>query len=302
MAVGEIITATRYNTLQSKIGVVLGNGSGTFGYGQALASGQVQVSTGIDNDVTIVRATHMQKLKTDISKAYLHQNNSSPILTDVIADTDITDAVYVQYSNVVDTVYNNRLTYDINQVTAPERKIDSVRNTVWGGSGEPQTITHEVNIRFDDADHLRHFFNSGGEIRHRATLTNGSGAKYDEWRSMLSSLNILVMNYLNTTAGSGTSFAIGAYDLTPTLQTIWTKAGSGVYDDNLITYKAKIVDNILTIRVEYYDGDPKPGSTPGTTGTDEQVNGIITSIFEQQRATGSVVVDTPTYSNEKELG
>ena len=296
MAVGETISAARYNTMQSKVAVVVGTGSGTFGYGQALASGQVTAST------DIVRATHMQKLKTDITTAYFHQNNAAPTLTDVATDDDITDAVYVQYSNVVDNIYNNRLTYDIAQVTSPESKKSSVRNTVWGGSGDPQTIVHQVDIEFNNADHLRHFFNSGGEIRHRTTLTNGSGAKYDEWRSMVSSLNILVLNYLNTTAGSGTSYALGAYDLTTSYQTIWTKAGSGVYDDNLITYKAKIVDKVLTIRVEYHDGDPRPGATPGTSGTDEQVNGIITSFFEQQRATGSVVVSTPAYYNRVNLG
>lgn len=296
MAVGEIITASRYNTLQSKVAVVLGNGSGTFGYGQLLSSGQVVANT------DIVRATHMQKLKTDITKAFFHQNNSAPTLADVVVDADITDATYVQYSAVVDNIYNNRLTFDIAQVTGPEFKKDSLRNTVWGGSGEPQTILHEVDIIFNNADHLRHFFNSGGEIRHRSTLTNGTGAKYDEWRSMLSSLNILVLNYLNTTAGSGTSFAIGAYDLTSSFQTIWTKAGSGVYDDNLITYKAKINNNVLTMRVEYYDGDPRPGAEPGTSGVDEQVNGIITSIFEQQRANASVVIPTPTYVNTRELG
>jgi hypothetical protein len=118
---------------------------------------------------------------------------------------------------------------------------------------------------------------------------------------MLSSLNILVLNYLNTTAGSGTSFALGAYDLTTSFQNIWTKAGSGVYDDNIITYKAKIVDNVLTIRVEYYDGDPRPGIEPGTSGVDEQVNGIITSIFEQQRANASVVINTPAYVTRREL-
>lgn len=302
MAVGEIISAARYNSLQAKVANVLGNGAGDFGYGQDLTSNQMTSTTGLtitsDTDTTIVRATHMQKLKTDITTAYFHQNNSAPTLTDVVADTDITDAVYIQYSAVVDDVYTNRLDYDINQVTGPEFKKDSQRTTVWGGSGEPQTIIHEVDIEFNNADHLRHFFNSGGEIRHNTTFTNGTGTKYTEWRSMATTLGVLVLNYLNTTASSGSSYGLGVYDLTTTYQTIFTKTGSGVYSDNLITYKARIVDKTLTIRVEYYDGEPAVG---GVLGIDEQVTGIITSIFEQQRSTGSVVVSTPAYYNRKEL-
>ena len=305
MAVGEIITAARYNEMQSKLALVMGNGTGDFGYGQSLTSAQVTKNT------SIVNATHMQKLKTDVDRAYFHQNNVATGITDVAVSDDITDAVYVEYINIINNVYNNRFNYNVTQMTAPESGISSLRRTDWGGrepsagasADMPQTLIHEVEIKFNSADHFRHFFNSGGEIRMRGTLSGGSGAKYNDWKSMLASLNVLTMTYLNSTASSGTSFAVGAFDLTSSYQTIWTKAGSGVYDDNLITYSAKVVSNILTIKIEYHDGDPKPGITPGTTGIDERVNGELNSIIEQQRATGiNVEVPTPTYRNLKTIG
>ena len=297
MAVGEIISAARYNEMQSKVALVMGNGAGDFGYGQNLASSQVVRNT------DIVRATHMQKLKTDIDKVYLHQNNVASSLPTVAVDDDITDAVYVSYINLIDNIYNNRFDYDISQVTAPETGISSERRTEWGTLDTTQTLAHEVEIRFNNADHFRHFFNSGGEIRLRATLRNGSGAKYNDWKSQLAALGIVTINYLNTTANSGTSFATGAYDLTNSYQTIWTKAGSGAYDDNLITFKALVDNNVMKVRVEYYDGEPKAGITPGTSGVDERVTGILNSIVEQQRATGpNVEVPSPAYKNLRTIG
>ena len=298
MAVGEIISAARYNAMQSKIAQVLGIGTGNFGYGQSLASAQLAISN-------TVNATHMQKLKADTINAYQHQNNSNPTMADVAVSADITDAVYVQYEAVINTVYANKLTYDVNQVTAPESKVSSLRTTEWGGGGDPQTIIHEFTVTFTNVNHFRNFFNSGGEVRMRATLTNGASdnTKYVEWQSMLTSVNILTMNYLNSTASSGTSFTVGAYDLTTAFKTLWTKSGSGVYNDNLITYKAKLVSNVMTFRIEYFDGTPLPGIEPGTSGTDERVIGKFTSIVEQQRATGSYVeVATPLYANTVVLG
>mgnify|MGYP001059470344 FL=1 len=296
MAVGEIITAARYNLMQAKVNSVLGNGTDDYGYGQSLSSSQVQKVT------NVVRASHMQKLKTDINNATVHQTNIATTIPNVANDDDITDAVYAQYEAASNTIFANHLAFDVNQVTAPESKISSRRTQVWGGGGDPQTVRHEFKVTFNSADHIRHFFNSGGEIRVRGTLTGGTGAKYTEWVSMLGALGVVTMNYNTTTAGSGTSFAKGAYDLTTSYQTLWTKAGSGVYSENLITVKAKKSSNVITMMFEFYDGESLI-TLQGFDGIDERVNGTLTSIVEQQRATGNFVeVPTPVYSTTVELG
>ena len=41
MAVGDLVTAARYNVIQSTVANVLGIGSGDKGYGQSLQSSQV---------------------------------------------------------------------------------------------------------------------------------------------------------------------------------------------------------------------------------------------------------------------
>ena len=61
------ITAARLNNLQSRIEIILGVGSGTSGYGQAV------VSTQVNNTTDIVDADHINNIYTDMIKARIHQ-------------------------------------------------------------------------------------------------------------------------------------------------------------------------------------------------------------------------------------
>ena len=54
-----LITASRYNTLQSSVEGIMGTGSGDSGYGQSLASSQVSQGT-------VIEASHMANLYTDM--------------------------------------------------------------------------------------------------------------------------------------------------------------------------------------------------------------------------------------------
>lgn len=303
MAVGDIISVARYNVMQDRANKVLGVGGGaygeTFGYGQSVASSSLP--TNVATNPTVVNSTHMQNLKTDIVKAYVHQQNTLPTLTDVNTSDDITDAVYVEYETASTRIETDHLLYNINQMTVPESKLSVSRNTTWGQPGLP-TIIHEWSVTWTDNNHLRAFFNSGGEVRHRASLSGGSGTKTTNWTNMISTVGTVKFSYTDTVGSSGTDYNIGAYDLTPgaSYVNIWYyEPGAGAYENNNITYKAKMnsSSNVITFRVEYTDGEAIPPGD-GTPGVDEPVEGTLTSIVEQQRATGSYVeVPTPNYSN-----
>ena len=56
------ITAARLNNLQSRIEIILGVGSGTSGYGQAV------VSTQVNNTTDIVDEDNINKINTDMIK------------------------------------------------------------------------------------------------------------------------------------------------------------------------------------------------------------------------------------------
>jgi hypothetical protein len=297
MAVGEIISAARYNAMQSKIGNVLGVGSGQFGYGQLpLASSQV-------SSTNTVNANHMQQLKTDLIKAYVHQTGNDPGLPNVVTDEDITDVVYANYETISNYIFNNK--NDIFEPTqaSVEAKLTNQRTTSWGGNSQPQSVYHRFRVTFADDNQARYFFNAGGEVRFAASLTGGSGAKYLEWTGMLTAMGTVKFNYNTTTGGSGTSpNNIGYFELTNTDAIIWIKSGSGVYSENdVIIYARKVSAGVIEFTVEFNDG--ATGSAGGGFGpVDDPVTGTLTSTITQLRPTGAYVsVNSPVYQTTTNL-
>lgn len=311
MAVGEIITAARYNSMQAKAIAVLGNGSGNLGYGQRPVSTSVALTN-------TVNALHMQNLKTDLEKAYVHQTGSLPTLTSVTLEDEITDATYTQYEAISTFIFSetNRFTVDNSQVTT-ENKLSSQRISAWGGASQPQTVRHEFTVTFTGgytvvnadgttsvataAEHRRHFFNSGGEIRVAPTISNPptATAKFVSWQNLLQSIGTLRFNHTTVTANSGTSSNLGNFDLTSTYQTLYTKSATGVYayTDNTFVVKARgdQTSGVITFLVEFTDD-------MSNEDVDEPVEGTLLNSITQYRATGSYVsVPSPAYQTIQSL-
>ncbi len=304
MAVNDLITAARYNVIQSKVGNVLGNGTGQLGYGEVLSSYQLGVGA-VVNDADMVR------LRTDLTKAYAHQTGTLPTLTTPGAGNDITDSDYAVYEGVTTSVYTNKNQINVATQASVENKISSQRTSIWGGGGQVNTIVHEFTVTFPGGynvsningtsqvatgvEHRRHFFNAGGEIRFAASISNGTGLKTQDWANMFINMSTIKFNYTSTYASSGAGSTIGNFELTDVYQTLFVKAGSSSYSDNAYKVKAKgaQTSNIITFRIEISDND---GS--GTIVYDEAVNGTLTSSISHLRPTGSYVsVPTPTYQN-----
>ena len=305
MAIGDIITAARYNVIQSKAGNVLGNGNGQLGYGQELQSYQLNSSKQID-------AADMNRLRSDLVKIHAHQTGTLPASLSVIQEfSDITDFDYIAYENVANTTYQNRNLIDIATQSSVETRISSQRNANWGGAGQVNTIVHEFSVLFPGGflvtningttqtatgvDHRRHFFNAGGEIRMSASIINGSGSKTLDWASMFISMSNIRFSSNGVTASSGVGTSIGNFNLTNVFQTVYTKTGSSSYSDNAYVIKARGEQNSnqIIFRIEISDNN---GSASGVY--DEAVNGTITSSVSQLRPTGSYVsVISPVYQN-----
>jgi hypothetical protein len=294
MAVGEIITVARYNQMQSKVALVLGNGSGQYGYGEALQSTQVSTSD-------TVNATHMSNLKTDLTNARVHQTGAAPTLANVSVAEDITDAVYAQYEATSVSVLNEANDVFESTQTSTESKLSSTRTASWGGSGQIQSVEHHFTVTFSSEDERRHFFNAGGEIRFAASLTGGTGSKYTNWNAMLQALGTVKFSSLSMTADSGTSSGLGNFELTSSWQTLFIKTGSGVYSANDYTIKGRAVSNKIYFQVEFND-DATGSGGGGFENVDDPVTGTLTSTITQLRATGSYVeVPTPAYTNTQQL-
>lgn len=292
--VNQIISATRYNTLQGRIAAIVGQGSGDKGYGQSLNTSSVPVSQ-------LVQVTHMNGLYNDFTNAYVHQTGGLPgTINTVTIANEITEALHQSYETLINTLETNRFTVHPTQADLESSGINNTRTTVWGGTALPQSIIHEFTVTFSSSTHRRAFFNAGGEVRFAATLTLGVSSGHPDynktldWRNMMLAMQTIVFNYTQTysTNSSGIGSSIGNYDLTSSYQQIYRKPGSGVYADNEYTIQAKAnSDNQLQFKITFLDANV------GIGGADEAVNGTLVSQVSQYRPTGIYVeVPTPVYN------
>jgi len=318
---GDSITAAAYNTLQGRIENILGTGSGQDGYGQTLSSASVTPpSSPAAGDGATVEAEQMQELWDDMNAAYKHQTGNDLSIRrivdgDVIGadatgtgltydllgsytfDSEDTTGGFNDYLIAMSTVEAQRFNIAAAQATVADATTDT-RTTTWNG-----TINMTFTCTFTSADHRRHFFNSGGEIRLEGSLSSGSGAKDTDWATMLSNTSAIRFGYNYTNASSGTGSAIGNYDLTSTYQQIFTKSGSGAYVENL--YKVEAKENSTTV-IEFKvtladndvgDRDLTAGPPPYGALVDEDITGDITFTLGFRRASGSYVsVNQPSFS------
>jgi hypothetical protein len=305
MAVGDLITAARYNNLQSRIATIFGNGSGSDGYGQTLESAQALTNA-------TVTARDMQGLYLDMSRARTHQTGVVPTsieninIGDLIIDDDTspyTEKAVSAFESLMLSIEADRFLIDDSQASLTAG-ITSTRTTGWSGN-----LQHEIEVTFSTDDAARHFFNSGGALRFYSTLSGGTELKTDDWRIILNNAGTVQFKHNQTaSSGTGTAFAIGFYNLTTTYQVIFEKVGSDVnaaYAENRYTIAAKKQNNsIIKFLISFRDEDTgdspvipvPPGGTPG--GIDESVDGTLQSIVQVFRATGtSVEVDAPALFN-----
>ena len=296
MAVGDLITALRYNNLQSRINVIMGTGSGNSGYGQALNSAQVAVGSNVD----LVRVLN---LRTDMIKARQHQtaNNEAPGGTGafplVTTADQVTDAFAANLESQMTTIETNKLVLGSggtlgNQFTDTTDANTSQRTASWNG-----LLTHNVTVAFGSQNAARFYFNSGGDIRFRVTLTGGTSDTgvnqiYTDWSTMFTTMGTITMNSSSTSRSgtAGTAQAIGFYQLTTTNQEIFRRVGSGNYATNtyIINARSDGAGNVF-FNIQFND------NKGGNPNFDEAVTGTLTSRIDIRRATGAnVAVAAPT--------
>ena len=307
MAVGDTITAARYNTLQARVATVLGKGAGNEGYGQAVTSAQVSANTTIE-------AVHMSDLYTDMRKCRIQQTGSIPAeiasiaVADTIEDSNATNKKgLAQYEALSLDIVNDRLLIAAGQASV-EDGVESFTDTDWNG-----TIYHEVTVTFQAydvtngdgstttitaTDHRRAFFNAGGEILFSGSLASGGGSINNDWRNLLNAAGTIRMSYTQTTNGSEGSL-IGHADLTTSYQTIFTKTASS-YSENDFTIQAKEDSSggaVLRFRI-YFNDDKGPNPN-----VDEPVTPRTTSTVQVNRPsnTNSVDVNKPVFATARNL-
>mgnify|MGYP003344175950 FL=1 len=297
MAVGDTITAARYNIIRARINAVLGLGAGDEGYGQAVES--TTVATG-----ATVTAQHMSNLFSDINKCRIHQTGSAvtqiaePSVGDTIEDSNTTTKEgYVQYEDISITAQAARLTAAASQLGL-QSGTSSVTNTNWSSD-----INHIFTVTFPGysvtngdgsvtaisaTDHMRVFFNAGGTINLSGSIGSGSSPINNDWRNLMTAVGTVVFGRSSTSNGS-TGSSYGYSNLPGSYVTIFNKTASA-YSANDYLIEARKSGNVLTFRVTFNeDKGPNPN-------TDEPVTATTTSTAQLKRPNNSNSVDVPAPS------
>lgn len=296
---GALIRAIDYNTIQLNIANILGFGSGNFGYGQSLTSSQVTAGN-------LIEAQDWAKLKIDMLKIASHQGTEGNALItslpSVTAGSEIQDTDATAFENAVPFLTSNRFLLNEFSDEAFSPNISQVRTTSWGSPAKP-TVRHSFTVDFGNANNARYFFNSGSSIRFSASFTGvNSDPQNVAWTNLLSAMGTVVYNYAGSTAASGTSSAIGFYNLTNVAQPVFTKSGVGVTptvyaaNDYTITMSCDVADNTtgtaryIYVSVYFNDDHTNPFS--------DSVNGTLTHSVSVRRASGTNVnVAIPSATN-----
>lgn len=303
MAIGDIITASDYNNIRTDINSVIGKT--TNGYGQDMRSAAVAIDSTITSE-------KMRLLYLDLMSARIHQTGT---LSTTLLYPEIGNLIAWETSTAPDgarkglndfiSVKNLAMSFD-NTITpfsdtsfSLSNLSTSTRNgttTPWGTASNSPSIVHTVTLTFTDVNQIQYFFNAGGQVRFLSSITGGSGSKTLDWVNMLSTMGTVAFNKTSTVSlnNSGTGTSIGYTLMTTTYQTVYTKVGSSVYSDNMLTVEArKPTATTLQFRVTFNDADV---GTSLTSPVDESVNGTITSTVQVRQPNSSYTVNSVNYT------
>jgi hypothetical protein len=292
-----LILATDYNVIQSKIASVMGEGSGTKGYGQTILSSQV-------GQFSKITATQWNNLRNDVLRARQHQTgqNLGPTLTVASASTTITDSDRAALLNMtVDA--ENPANYLVSPPPAGEFArsnlvSEQVRTQKWNG-----TVTQTIDVVWPTANAARYFFNSGGNIEFSSQFSPSvPGLKGLSWSTLLQNMGTFSFDYTRTrTTGTAFTVADGFYDLGTTPTIIAQKdVTTSAYVPNRYYITARVNSTlpeqrrILTFVIHWDDASGKPPSFPDPGfGIDEDVEGTLTSQVQVVRSDNNVVIPVP---------
>jgi hypothetical protein len=345
---GSVVSGTDYNDVVNGVTAILGLGSGGDGYGQIVASKENAPTRGttnlIDNNEWNTLRTDINKCSRHQSNAdalssaipnnyIIGADASGPSVTRITGDNFSIDtpnaAIGVNdWVNALTQIQSQKNSIDANQrtLTTTRAFANTTRTTTWGGALQGQAIYCEIRVIFDGgyectnsagtrvtasgADHARHFFNSGGQIRLSQYLAGGT-AKDTDWGTLLGNAGNAIFE-ANRTSGDGSAnyrdgntnvdgdiggsieSALGFYQLTTGYQLIAKKNGSQAeYAENYYTLyvKRNSAYDEITFKWEFHDVDTGDQTGIGPA-VDEPVlasGGEMGAGIDLLRATGSYV-------------
>lgn len=294
------IDDTDYNAIRKRIIAVMGYGNvnpdtdtidPTFGYGQTLISSDV-------NQGDIITKEHWDALRFDILNARYHQEGSRPNIVESQRGQAIrygSGSPNNQYNLQSTTAIENRLNIGPGQfsVDAASDGADTAVSPVYRTLPWNSVLTCSISVNFNDFDHMRHFFNSGGRIRFSSQRTGGASTlQNSNWSALLNSIGPVDFAATSLTLGSP-----NFYSLTSSYQTLISTSGSEVYSGNNFLVQVRRANDIrLEFVIQWTDNyiDTSPATPPF-----DVVDGTIELSVSELRANGELL---PNASDAVRLG
>jgi hypothetical protein len=272
-SVGSTIEASTFNSLSGDMNTIFGLGFGDEGYGQGSITAVVAGST--------IRATDWLDLRNNLDDAITHQGTAS-VGSSIPPTTDFqVGDLILAYDGTLGrwdlpatmaSANDNRLNVDGGQSTILTDKLISSRGTSWSTA-----LQHIFTVTFNSNNNARHFFNSGGQIRIRASRAGGAATPQNaDWTSLLSAAG--------TYSFGAADYYTGA--LTTNVQR-FTQVGASAYATNdwTIFEKRNNINTsngsqgrIITFEVQFNDD---------STGFSDVVDGSIGNVIDVRHATGA---------------
>lgn len=250
VSAGTLVLASEYNTVAELVNKIFGDKYSTVLVTDADRSnhkfgwGAVNVDDALV-DGTLITAERLQGLVDRTNIMVDHVNLSDTILVfnvpanrvDVLKRTLIrAEDLNVVEDKVNTSILTNNTHLTIDPTNASLYLVDTSalpyrQTAVWNG-----LLYGEHRWTFNDYNHARYFFNSGGQLRLNMEMTGGTTAGYLNWADIVNEIGVLSLTWDNVVQSSsrtlGTSEGKGFYDLTDEYQLLFTSSGVTIPDNH----------------------------------------------------------------------
>ena len=237
---GDTIDDTDFNNARTNVNTLLGTPSspnlGTFTESSTYGYNQGGAGVGAASVGATVLATGasgaFKDLQDDVQALQAFTGQTAQSVIDKAAGDSINASDWNSLMLAIEDVWNNRFVAAGTTLVTDD---SSVRTTSWTNS-----LSFIITYNFANVANCKAFFNMGGSLGFSGSLTGSTNTNGTDMASILTSIGDVMVNYNNTSSGSGTNAGLGFYDLTTTNQTLLTKVGAGSYTGNQVQIVARV--------------------------------------------------------------
>ena len=232
--VGQLAEATHYNDVAETVNKVFGdkypsaavtdpNRKDTHKFGW----GAINVTDNLSQG-TLITAARLQDLveRTNVSVDHINITDSILVFAVPTNRTTVTPNTPVRAEdlNLIESKFANNILANDNHTTVDPTNASALAATPTTGGPIQRTtpwfnkLTGEYYWDFNDYNHARYFFNSGGQLRVTLSMVGGTTAGYYNWADVINEMGMLSFTWDNIIQSQsitiGTSEGKGFYDLT----------------------------------------------------------------------------------------